>query len=354
MRATSLASSRTRRGFTLIELLVVIAIIAVLIALLLPAVQAAREAARRIQCTNNLKQLGLAVHNYVDLHNVLPPGRIWAPRPGRGPTDFPTIFAGTQNTTWFCLMLPMFEQGTLANAFNFTLGSEGWSGPSPTAVIDGFLANSTIAATKLAVFQCPSDRQNNFQINANYNAFLSQYILTKGNYVVSWGNTNWGQDREGTLGSRYLRSAFGHNGQTTLASITDGTSNTAIVAEVLQGSLNDVRGLVWSSVPGGASYMTRFTPNGYKDYLGITNGGDWLNNKPQDGFCTSEPVQQLPCTANASDQQAFAGARSRHPGGINLGMGDGSVRFLKNSINPVVWVSLNTIAGGEVISADSY
>src|SRR4051812_10501987 len=99
----------SRRAFTLIELLVVIAIIAVLIALLLPAVQAAREAARRMQCVNNIKQLGLAVYNYESTNNVLPAGRIWAPT--KQPANFPTIFAGAQNTTWFCLMLPLFEQG---------------------------------------------------------------------------------------------------------------------------------------------------------------------------------------------------------------------------------------------------
>ena len=115
----------SRRAFTLIELLVVIAIIAVLIGLLLPAVQAAREAARRAQCINNLKQLGLAIHNYHDIHNILPPGRIWAPRPGRAATTSPRSSPGRQNTTWFCLMLRLFEQGTLANAFNFTLGAEG-------------------------------------------------------------------------------------------------------------------------------------------------------------------------------------------------------------------------------------
>ena len=142
--------NRPRRGFTLIELLVVIAIIAVLIGLLLPAVQAAREAARRAQCVNNLKQLGLALHNYISASNVLPPGRIW---PSTG-TSFPTIFAGAQNTTWFCLMLPLIEQGNLGNAFNFTLGSEGPNAPLPL----GFFANSTLAQTKMAMFQCPSDR----------------------------------------------------------------------------------------------------------------------------------------------------------------------------------------------------
>src|SRR5258705_381631 len=157
------ASCPARRAFTLIELLVVIAIIAVLIALLLPAVQAAREAARRIQCTNNMKQLGLAIHNYHDIHLALPPGRIWAPTNAAG-TNFPTIFAGAQNTTWFNLMLPMFEQGTLANAFNFSLGAEGGlAGPAA-----GLFGNSTVAATKLAVFQCPSDRAIIFNINPAY------------------------------------------------------------------------------------------------------------------------------------------------------------------------------------------
>lgn len=127
-----------RSAFTLIELLVVIAIIAVLIALLLPAVQAAREAARRIQCVNNMKQLGLAIHNYNSVHSCIPPGRIWAPRPGQASTDFPKIFQGAQNTTWFCLMLPQVEQGNLANSFNYSLGSEGWAGPG-TAALDRLL-----------------------------------------------------------------------------------------------------------------------------------------------------------------------------------------------------------------------
>jgi prepilin-type N-terminal cleavage/methylation domain-containing protein/prepilin-type processing-associated H-X9-DG protein len=349
-----------RRAFTLIELLVVIAIIAVLIALLLPAVQAAREAARRIQCVNNLKQLGLAVHNYHDIHTAFPPGRIWSN------VGFPTIFSGQQNTTWFCLMLPMFEQGVLANAYNYTLGAEG---AKPATPVDGFIANSTVAASKLAVFQCPSDRSIIYNINPLYTSaigapFLSNYPLTKGNYATSWGNTAWGQDfsadtTKGPPTSAYLQSAFGHKMNINMASVTDGTSGTVFLAEVLQGAQYDIRGLMWSSIPGGASFMTRFTPNGFKDFFNLKSGGDWLNNAVT-LFCTPEPVLGLPCFPNASDPRssgdsnAFAGARSRHPGGINVLMGDGSVRFVKNTISHPIWIAINTINQGEVISADSY
>jgi prepilin-type N-terminal cleavage/methylation domain-containing protein/prepilin-type processing-associated H-X9-DG protein len=340
-----------RRGFTLIELLVVIAIIAVLIALLLPAVQAAREAARRIQCVNNMKQLGLAVHNYINFANMLPPGRIWSPNTPAG--SFPTIFSGSQNTTWFIMMLPQFEQQPLYNAFNFDLGCEGYPG-SGLAVAAGFFANSTVCGSQLSMFQCPSDRLNQFQINTGYaGGALSGPIFSKGNYAVSWGNTNWGQSYSTGLAAQYVQSAFGHNGQITLARIFDGTSNTVFIGEVLQGSMNDVRGVVWSSVAGGGSFMTRFTPNGFKDYLNLTNGYDWLPNDPG-LFCFSEPVMQLPCQPGAGDSDAFAGSRSRHPGGINTMMGDGSVRFMKNTINPAIWIGLNTIAGGEVLSADAF
>jgi prepilin-type N-terminal cleavage/methylation domain-containing protein/prepilin-type processing-associated H-X9-DG protein len=336
-----------RSGFTLIELLVVIAIIGVLIALLLPAVQAAREAARRAQCVNNLKQLGIAIHNYVDLHRVIPPGRIW--RAGPPGPSFPTIFSGTPNTTWFELMLPQIEQGVLANAFNFDLGAEGFPGPG-LAPAAGFFANSTVSGTRISTFQCPSDRQLMFQITPQYvGGLLSGPRLTKGNYAVSWGNTNWRQRVIGT--QEYMKSAFGHDMSVSLAAIKDGTSNTVFTAEVLQAQLFDVRGVMWSSVPGGGSFMTRFTPNKFQDYLNLVNGGDFLN---QPIFCVSEPVQQLPCTGTAGDSEAFAGARSRHPGGVNVLAGDGSVKFIKNSISHPIWIALNTIGSGEVISADAY
>jgi prepilin-type N-terminal cleavage/methylation domain-containing protein/prepilin-type processing-associated H-X9-DG protein len=346
-----------RRGFTLIELLVVIAIIGVLIALLLPAVQAAREAARRAQCTNNLKQLGLAMHNYESTHGSFPPGRIWAPRPGRPPTDFPTIFSGTQNTPWFVLMLPQFEQQALYNAFNYELGSEGYSSSvNPLAPVLGLFANSTIAANKVGMFQCPSDADRQFSIHPTYAGgaglpALAAMVMTKGNYAVSWGNTDWGQRTIGT--QAWFPSAFGHNlqGPIRIQDIRDGTSSTIFCAEVLQGDRYDVRGLMWSTVPGGCSFMTRFTPNKFNDYLNL-QPSDYLN---QVFFCVPEPPA-LPCVYATSDvdRSAFAGSRSRHPGGVNVLFGDGGVRFIKDSINHPIWIGLNSIKNSEAISADAY
>jgi prepilin-type processing-associated H-X9-DG protein len=296
-----------------------------------------------------MKQLGLAFHNYESSNGSLPPGRIWAPT--KTPANFPTIFANCQNTPWFVLMLPQFEQQNLANAFNYSLGAEGVPGPGLSMVL-GFFSNSTVAATKVSVFQCPSDTTRQFQIPAAYQGgLLSGPISTKGNYAVSWGNTNWGQNYAGLpAGATYLQSAFGHKGDITFAAVTDGLSNTLFMAEVLQGDLNDVRGLMWDPIAGGSSFMTRLTPNGSVDYLGLTRGGDQV----QSPFCINDPVHQLPCVAGAGDTTSFSGARSRHAGGINALFGDGSVRFLKNSIALAVYRGLSTRAGGEAIGADAY
>jgi prepilin-type N-terminal cleavage/methylation domain-containing protein/prepilin-type processing-associated H-X9-DG protein len=338
-----------RDGFTLIELLVVIAIIAVLIALLHPAVQAAREAARRASCVNNLKQLGLATQNYHDIARGLPPGRVWAPTSSQA---FPTILAGVQNTPWFVLMLPQFEQQALANSFNFALGSEGPNQPFPL----GFLANSTVESVKLGMFQCPSDSTNTYMFAPPLNVGpLATATLTRGNYAAAWGNTNWGQGQssESILPAPYLQSAFGHNGQISFASVTDGSSNSVFMAEVLQGTSLDVRGLMWTVIAGGSTFNSRLAPNGTTDILRQFNGFDQLANASS---CVNDPGHGLPCAAqtNHGDNTAFAGSRSRHAGGVNSLFGDGSVRFIKNSISPLIWVGLNSIQAGEVISADAF
>lgn len=338
--------TKIRKGFTLIELLVVIAIIAVLISLLLPAVQSAREAARRAQCVNNMKQLGLALHNYHDLHNVFPPGRIWAPN---SPAGCGLNFFQCQDTNWFILMLPQFEQTALANAFNYTVGSGGPLIGLPV----GFFANSTVMATKMSLFQCPSDNPNTFQITPSYvGGLLSGPIASKGNYVVSWGNTQWDQSNITVNGQtiNYLQSAFGQAGNIGINRFTDGTSNTVVMAEIIQGAQYDIRGAIWQSVPGGSHFESRLAPNKSVDTYNSGRFGDQLN---QVIFCTNEPPY-LPCTGGVGDRASYAGARSRHPGGINSLVGDGSVRFFKDSVNAQIWISLNSINGGEVISADAY
>ena len=123
----------------------------------------------------------------------------------------------------------------------------------------------------MAAFQCPSDTSQTFQIPTAYQGgLLSSVTMTKGNYAVAWGNTNWGQNYSSVpAGATYLQSAFGHLGNISLATITDGTSNTIFMAEVIQAAINDVRGLMWDPIAGGSSFMTRYTPNGNQDYLNI-------------------------------------------------------------------------------------
>ena len=372
--------SQRRRGFTLIELLVVIAIIAVLIALLLPAVQAAREAARRGQCSNNLKQLGLALANYESATNIFPSGVIFNTL--TPPCTSQGFGNGCQNTPWFPLVLSFIEQIQLYNAFNASIGMEGPNlGPLPS----GFIINATIFVTKIATMQCPSDNQ---QVYSLQTIFQLPYQASKGNYAANWGNADDGQGVFGGNFAAYpqyfLQAPFGYarsgNGpfNCRIAMVTDGLSNTAFISEVLQGAQDDIRGVMWVDNSGASTYETRFTPNGYIDYLRVvplysalaglpfTNydnlacincGGPSAGSSPASpatSLCDSQPGQQLGCNNNGNEGSEFAGSRSRHPGGVNTLFGDGSVHFIKNSINPLTWVQLGSINSGEVVSSDQY
>jgi prepilin-type N-terminal cleavage/methylation domain-containing protein/prepilin-type processing-associated H-X9-DG protein len=338
------------RAFTLIELLVVIAIIALLVSLLLPAVQSAREAARRAQCVNNLKQIGIALHGYHDVFDAVVPGRIWrfTTMPPFTAPPSPLEGGDHQDTPWLPMLLSFLEQQPLSNSFNFDLGSYGTNNL-------GFFANTTVTATTLNVLQCPTDGASSpFRFPASFlDGTLSSPAQARGNYAVNWGNNMYGQltgmrvDGQGD----YLRSPFGHAPGLTFASVTDGLSQTVFLAELLQGNSGDVRGLVWSSLPGASNYVSGLPPNGTK-HLWLSDGGDVLPSM----LCVNEPSRKLPCVGDPEKAafRDYAGARSRHPGGVNALLGDGSVRFIKDTINPAVWVALHSIAGREVVGADAY
>ena len=302
-----------RRGFTLIELLVVIAIIAVLIALLLPAVQAAREAARRIQCTNNLKQFGIALHNYHDVHGRFPNGVL-----GRDPTTglYP---AGTPYRQPFCVaVMPFIEQGTIFSSYN-------------AALVFNVADNSTTRLAVISTYNCPSDTPVVFNNPTP--------LDNKGNYGVNWGPTTF-------LTTPANAGTFGIGYGARLADVTDGSSNTLAMMEMLQtpsplnGAL-DRRGRIWNDDMSCYQISALLPPN---------------SKLPDVGICGTDPGRNMPCTNDSSNNpRTFTmAARSRHPGGVNSLLCDGSVRFFKDSVAVVTWQALSTRSGGEVTSSDSF
>jgi prepilin-type N-terminal cleavage/methylation domain-containing protein/prepilin-type processing-associated H-X9-DG protein len=340
-----------RSAFTLIELLVVIAIIAVLIALLLPAVQAAREAARRSQCVNNLKQIGLGVMNYESSNGCFPPGE-----------------KGCCWGTWHVFLLPFIEQTQLFNAWNT-------SGNNASTVYDANfryagVCNTTVTTSRVNAYSCPSDPNGSMVASG-------PPAITFGNYVVNYGNGDQAQNTSfpvpipsvtGTfsvfrgapftdMGSPSIdivgsAANFTVNPIGKIASITDGLSNTLMASEILIGqqgaSLSDLHGYIWWGPS--ASFTTTLTPNStFQDSMG--NGG-----------CPTSGVMNIPCNQGISvtgtggagtELSVYLGARSKHPGGVNAAMCDGSVKFFKNTVNIQTWQASSTTQGGEVISADS-
>ncbi len=344
-----------RRAFTLIELLVVIAIIAVLIALLLPAVQAAREAARRAQCTNNLKQIGLAMMNYESSNGSFPIGAKY-----------------TSWGTWYHFVIPFMEGTALSNAYNF----QGSSCSSPSLTYSG-VENATATSVRVNSFSCPSD-----QNEAPLPGALAGFAVTSANYVCNFGNTGTGYfQSQATINGvivpfggapfSWVNSAPPNcnaspvvPGATAckLASITDGTSNTLLVSETLQGvdagPLTDLRGFIqYGSSTGFSALLPPNSP--LPDDL---NAATYCNpgrpNPPCEGRDASPHLSQVmyidpsggSTTSRTGDQYA---ARSRHPGGVNAVNCDGSVHFYKNTINVNIWRAASTTRGGEIISADA-
>jgi prepilin-type N-terminal cleavage/methylation domain-containing protein/prepilin-type processing-associated H-X9-DG protein len=374
---------KRRRGFTLIELLVVIAIIAVLISLLLPAVQSAREAARRAQCINNLKQIGLAMQNYHSSQDTFPIGSVQASSRYNPADPQYSIW-----TSWsaLALMSQYIEQGAVYSAMNFSHG--------PTVQVDDsdFIVgpnNPTVLNMKVSTFMCPSDPNVG---NQNINSYAASYGATT---TVLW---NWSNDPASGSGPPNHHPPAGSSGLFTfgmcysIATATDGTSNTIAFGEQLvgdggsffqgNGSPKRYRGNMLigaSGEPPNAEQLSAFTNPAavnamvqtcrtqFQDpsrTMGINDyrGNRWVWGVP--GFTLFNTIQKPNDIFNGcrfdsrnnilADESLTIDASSAHPGGVNVLMGDGSARFIKDSIALNIWWSLGTRAGGEVISADTY
>jgi prepilin-type N-terminal cleavage/methylation domain-containing protein/prepilin-type processing-associated H-X9-DG protein len=364
---------RKTRGFTLIELLVVIAIIAVLIALLLPAVQSAREAARRSQCTNNLKQLALASHNYVSVNNVLPMQ-----------TTYPAgaIQSWGWSYGWPLALAPQLEQGTIFNNFNFSAGLFGNAAVPNGTVQHG---NDTLIAIQLSVLICPSDG-NRQRPQAPWGAT---------NYVGNVGGPGQLGLFTGTIVSNPVWGGVpdqANCGIVGIENIRDGTSNTGLFSERLIGlsanpaqvprASSDFKRVVFDlpkGVGGGpdsgqaAALATiqacRSLPGTTIPHATWGSGAYWLSGYPLhiviNGYLHAGPPNGPACNnyqgsfSSSSwiyfvNPQGSAPPTSNHPGGVNVAFADGSVKFIKDTVGMQPWWALGTRASGDVVSADQY
>jgi prepilin-type N-terminal cleavage/methylation domain-containing protein/prepilin-type processing-associated H-X9-DG protein len=356
---------KPRHAFTLIELLVVIAIIAILIALLLPAVQKVREAAARAQCANNLKQIGLALHNYHDVNHKLPPASQvpwWTA--ANGDQDNYMQLQVPFGPNWAVLLLPYIEQTALYTQAN-VLSYPGASITIGTTPGYGSLNNSwrVVGGVDVSTFLCPSDPNN----TQHYNDPASN----PANAAVGWARGNYGV----TAGFQdYDHMAWGRTTNTTVLTVkivcspmmaadygarfaeaTDGLSNTIMVAELRAGkTVLDPRG-VWalgfpsSSIVNAGRDNTNPTPNNKLGDGPPYKLGDELQ------FCTSKyanptqgSIDGMGCYGNTL--MTSGQSRSMHTGGVNICMGDGSIRFLTNSVDQVTWCELISKADGNVIT----
>jgi len=332
---------RHRPAFTLIELLVVIAIIAVLIGLLLPAVQAAREAARRSQCVNNLKQIALAAHNYESANLVFPVVKLYSGSCGK----LNPPFGQALNTTGFVLSLNYMEQSPMYNAYNFMHPSSNsaWNGGNTVNTGTAY-ANTTVVGSHIASFICPSDnatpevREDNTTVNATW--AYSRQSARRANYLMC--STRYTEyDCPPVQGTSPVdRGMYFTDLPTAIAQVTDGTSNTCMIAESKQLHIYETYGPYWGSGCHTSSHGVVYPPLASYAWAGSST--------------PNSPWPFDPATPDPTRKGYAWRISSFHPGGVNMAFGDGSVKFIKNTINSYTWWAINTIANGEVISADAF
>ncbi|HMO83902.1 MAG TPA: DUF1559 domain-containing protein [Lacipirellulaceae bacterium] len=320
-----------RRAFTLVELLVVIAIIGVLVALLLPAVQAAREAARRAQCVNNLKQIGLAMQMHHDAKGTLPGGAM-----------------SCCNGTWANFILPYLEQGHFA-----ALWEKNSRGEPALYTSSHNLRN--FMQMRIGLYTCPSDTPNAPTVT-------SQVPIPNHNYAANYGNTTYAQNDY--LGVTFKGAPFGniakvnyrpginpyfdyfdnwsrpYRGLATFKEITDGLSNTLLASEIVQGPLNDLRGRIVGFADGGS-------------FTGWNAPNSSLPDNMKSGMgCNSAAVDSPPCinvsSSADSGDTSYLGSRSRHPWGVNSLFADGSVSYFSDDTAIEVWRAVTSIAGDDL------
>ena len=385
-----------RKAFTLIELLVVIAIIAVLIALLLPAVQAAREAARRSQCVNNVKQLCLGLHNFESTNGTFPKGSYLPYVNGLTAATTSDSLCSDQTEpfgpNWAVMILPYLEQQNLYNSSN-VVGYPGWNGPYATAnankAANANLYNmdwacSTLRQTRLNVFVCPTDANNqagSFFFTPSDLATYPQWApmdQRTGTPLTNWARGNYGSiqgasdsDHQANGDDGLTASPFpgasktgmmGANYGLKIAQVTDGLSNTAMVGELRVGLASiDIRG-TWAMGFSGASMAGHAksynpTPNNNMGtiYPRCKDGGDELQTSPAIGKLFPNDGQMgMGVNCGGGMYNSGGQVRSLHPGGVNVGFGDGSVKFIKNTISNQIWFNILTAHDGSIVGADQF
>ena len=290
------------RGFTLVELLVTMAIIGILISLILPAVQSARQAARRVACSSNLRQIGIALHSYHDLHRLFPPGYIQS-------TTAPYL----NEATWVSLILPNLELTNLQQMadFNETFG-------------DCIGSNTSFLRTSVKAFICPE----------NTSVGLLMNCWSRGNYAANFGVGPWPGGTSPSPDS-VVAGVFAVNSSTDFGKIRDGTSNTALVSEVRTVTGEDMRGVLF--YPEGMFYQHDNAPNSD------------IPDELRMGWC--HDAVNSPCVGsypNWISRQIRMGSRSPHPNGVFSLQVDGAVRFISEDIADNVWRSFGTISEGEI------